>query len=234
MTIAICDDEQHFLVQLRELLNSCCDAADKLTIKEFGSGEELLADFSPHKFDAIILDIEMGGISGIEAAQQIRLIDGGVIIAFLTSHQEFAIHGYEVNAFRYILKGQPEQMFRRQLMSIIGEYHQTHISYPIQCRNELHNIAVSDILYFEVFKRTIVLHTEKQRYEYYGRLSDIEKDSRLIGFVKPHKSYYVNLSFIGSVKPAEIVMKNGSVIPLSRNMRQYVTDRFLAFLTERC
>ncbi len=234
MKIAICDDEPSFLIQLKELLNDCCGATDKLMIEEFSSGEELLADFSPNKYDAIILDIEMVGISGIDAAQQIRRSDSGVIIAFLTSHQEFAIHGYEVNAFRYILKGQPEQMFRRQLMSIIGEYHQTHISYPIQCKNELHNISVSSILYFEVFKRTIVLHTEKQQYEYYGRLSDIEKDSRLIGFIKPHKSYYVNLSFIESVKPTEIVMKNGSVIPLSRNLRQYVTDRFLAFLTERC
>ena len=234
MKIAICDDEPSFLIQLKELLNDCCGATDKLMIEEFSSGEELLEDFSPNKYDAIILDIEMGGISGIDAAQQIRRSDSGVIIAFLTSHQEFAIHGYEVNAFRYILKGQPEQMFRRQLMSIIGEYHQTHISYPIQCKNELHNISVSSILYFEVFKRTIVLHTEKQQYEYYGRLSDIEKDSRLIGFIKPHKSYYVNLSFIESVKPTEIVMKNGSVIPLSRNLRQYVTDRFLAFLTERC
>ncbi len=234
MRIAICDDEHSFLVQLKELLNDCCETSDKLTIEEFTNGEELLNDFSPNKYDAIILDIEMGGISGIDVAQQIRRSDSGVIIAFLTSHQEFAIHGYEVNAFRYILKGQPEQMFRRQLMSIIGEYHQNHISYPIQCKNELHNISVSSILYFEVFKRTIVLHTEKQQYEYYGRLSDIEKDSRLIGFVKPHKSYYVNLSFIESVKPTEIVMKNGSVIPLSRNLRQYVTYRFLAFLTERC
>ncbi len=234
MKIAICDDEPSFLIQLKELLNNCCGATDKLMIEEFSNGEELLADFYPNKYDAIILDIEMDGISGIDAAQQIRHSDSGVIIAFLTSHQEFAIHGYEVNAFRYILKGQPEQMFRRQLMSIIGEYHQTHISYPIQCKNELHNISVSSILYFEVFKRTIVLHTEKQQYEYYGRLSDIEKDSRLIGFIKPHKSYYVNLSFIESVKPTEIVMKNGSVIPLSRNLRQYVTDRFLAFLTERC
>ena len=234
MRIAICDDEQNFLVQLKQLLSDCCDATDKLTIEEFSSGEELLMNYSLNKYDAIILDIEMGGVNGIDVAQQIRHTDNSVIIAFLTSHQEFAIHGYEVNAFRYILKGQPEQMFRRQLMSIISEYHQTHIAFPVQCRNELHNISVSNILYFEVFKRTIVLHTEKQQYEYYGRLSDIEKDSRLIGFVKPHKSYYVNLSFIESIKPTEIVMKNGSAIPLSRNLRQYVTDRFLAFLTERC
>lgn len=234
MKIAICDDEEFFLVQLKGLLEACNNTKDKLVIEEFRSGEELLSGFSTDKYDAIILDIEMDGLNGIDAAQQIRSIDSSVIIAFLTSHQEFAIHGYEVNAFRYILKGQPEQMFRRQLVSIIEEYQQRHICFPIQCKNELHSIAVSDIVYFEVFKRTIVLHTEKQQYEYYGKLSDIEKDSRLIGFIKPHKSYYVNLGFIGSVKPTELSMKNGDIIPLSRNQRQYVTDRFLEFLTERC
>lgn len=33
MTIAICDDEQHFLGQLKGLLNSCCDGADRTTCK---------------------------------------------------------------------------------------------------------------------------------------------------------------------------------------------------------
>ena len=234
MRIAICDDEQDFLLQLCVLLTECCDVSEKLTIEEFHSGEELLKDFSPQKYDAIILDIEMGRLSGIDAAQRIRKTDSGVIIAFLTSHQEFAIHGYEVNAFRYILKGQPQQMFRRQLRSIFDEYHQTHISFPVQCKGGLYNISVCDILYFEVFKRTIVLHTTNQRCEYYGRLSDVEQDSRLVGFVKPHKSFYVNLNYIDSIGQTDIVMKNGTVIPLSRNLRQNVTNRFLAFLTERC
>ena len=49
----------------------------------------------------------MCGITGLEVAEEIRKIDKSVILAFLTSHQEFATLGYEVNAFRYILKATP-------------------------------------------------------------------------------------------------------------------------------
>ena len=133
-------------------------------------------------------------LTGLDVAEKIRETDKAVIIAFLTSHQEFAPNGYEVNAFRYLLKGQPEQMYIKQLRSIFNEYHQTHMAFSVQMSNTVFNVAVSDILYFEIFKRTIVLHTRINKYQFNGKLSEIEKDERLVNFVKPHKSYYVNLS----------------------------------------
>ncbi len=190
--------------------------------------------FKPQLYDVIILDIEMCGITGLEVAEEIRKIDKSLILAFFTSHQEFATLGYEVNAFRYILKNQPEHMFINQLKSIFDEYHQSYITFPVQASSEVVNVLVSDILYFEIFKRTVVLHTIKKKYQFNGKLSEIEKDERLVNFIKPHKSYYVNLDWVDTLKPAGIVMKNGDEIPLSRNQRHIVTDRFVSFLTARC
>ena len=94
----------------------------------------------------------MKELTGLDVAEKIRETDKAVIIAFLTSHQEFAPNGYEVNAFRYLLKGQPEQMYIKQLRSIFNEYHQTHMAFSVQMSNTVFNVAVSDILYFEIFK----------------------------------------------------------------------------------
>ena len=204
MKIAICDDEKIFLKKMNNLIVSNYANPDKLIICEFESGEQFLSQFKANQFDVIILDIEMKELTGLDVAEKIRETDKSVIIAFLTSHQEFAPNGYEVNAFRYLLKGQP------------------------------FNVAVSDILYFEIFKRTIVLHTRINKYQFNGKLSEIEKDERLVNFVKPHKSYYVNLSYIGNIEPTSIIMKNGDKVPLSRNFKQFVTDKFVSFLTARC
>lgn len=151
-------------------------------------------------YDVIILDIEMKKLNGLETAEKVRSADSSVIIVFLTSHQEFALQSYEVNAFRYMLKSQPEPMYRRQLISIFNEYHQTHLAFPVQTQNAMYNISISDIVFFEVYKRMIVLHTVAEKYEFYGKLSEIEKDERLINFVKPHKSCYVNLAFIDTIE----------------------------------
>ena len=78
------------------------------------------------------------------------------------------------------------------------------------------------------------LHTTSEKYEFYGKLSEIEKDERLINFVKPHKSYYVNLAFIDNLENDLLIMKTKDKIPLSRKLKQSVTDKFLTFLTEGC
>lgn len=234
MRVAICDDEHFSLKTIKELIRKYYFDHDKLFISEFNNGEEFLAEFSEYKYDIIILDIEMNGISGLETAKIIRSVDRNVIVVFLTSHQEFALQGYEVDAFRYILKGQPELLYKQQLMSIFDEYHQTHMSFSVREENTVYNISVSDIIYFEVFKRVIVLHTKARNYEYYGKLSEIESDERLISFVKPHKSYYINIAFIDNVEKDTVVMKNKDRLPLSRNFKQSVSAKFVEFLTGRC
>lgn len=234
LRIAIVDDELDFLMKLRDMINKYCPDSDKLNIYEFGSGEKLLYNFKRNMYDVIILDVEMEGLNGLETATKIRSYDNLVIIVFLTSHQEFALQGYEVKAFRYMLKSQPEPMYQRQLQSVFNEYHQTHLTFPIQLKNNIRNILINDIIYFEVFKRTIVIHTAIGEFEFYGKLKEIESDERLINFVKPHKSYYVNLSYIDNISKNALIMKSNDIIPLSRNLKQIVTERFLSFLTEGC
>lgn len=234
MRLAMCDDEKKFLDELKGLIAKSYPDIEKLCISEFDSGEQFLSQFKANQFDVIILDIEMKKLTGLQVAEKIRETDKFVIIAFLTSHQEFATSGYEVNAFRYLLKGQPEHMYIKQLRSIFNEYHQTHMTFPVQTSNNVFNISVSDILYFEIFKRTVVLHTTTDKYQFNGKLSEIEEDERLVNFIKPHKSYYVNLAYIDNIEPSEIIMKNGDKIPLSRNSKQSVTDKFISFLTVRC
>ena len=234
MRIAICDDEKKFLIRLRNLIVKSYPASGKLRISEFPTGEQFLLQFKADQFDAIILDVEMKKLTGLEVAEKIRETDQSVIIAFLTSHQEFALKGYEVNAFRYLLKDQPEHMYIKQLRSIYNEYHQTHMSFPVQLSNKIFNISVSDIIYFEIYKRVIVLHTKNNKYQFKGKLSEIEEDERLVSFIKPHKSYYINLAYIHNIEPVRIIMKNGDIIPLSRNFKQFVTDQFVLFLAARC
>ncbi|MCM1227603.1 MAG: response regulator [Clostridium sp.] len=104
MRIAIVDDEKNFLSNLKNIIIESYPEPDKLNISEFGCGEEFIKDFKKSMYDVIILDIEMKELNGLETAEKIRSADNSVIIVFLTSHQEFALQGYEVNAFRYMLK----------------------------------------------------------------------------------------------------------------------------------
>lgn len=106
MNIAIVDDEPVFLKQLhnrlREMKLPDCE------IHEFTSGRDLLSFYVKGMYEVIILDVEMPDLNGLQTAERIRQIDNSVIISFLTNYAEFAVQGYDVGAFRYILKNQPE------------------------------------------------------------------------------------------------------------------------------
>ena len=63
-----------------------------------------MAAWETAAFDLIILDIFMDGITGMNAAREVRKTDPDVKIAFSTTSNEFASESYEVNACYYLHK----------------------------------------------------------------------------------------------------------------------------------
>lgn len=234
MKIAVCDDEQVFVDKTISFLNSLVADADTCDIFPCSSGEELLNKHNSERFDIILLDIEMNGISGMDTAREIRRNDKKVIIAFLTNYQEFAVDGYEVNAYRYIVKNQPEYIYEKQFKSIFEEYSQNHKYFEIPSKGVVANIFLRDICFFEILNKEVTVHTMTGKHEYFGKLSDVEKQLKNdLLFTKSHKSYIINIAQVESINKSEIIMKNGKKALLSRNYRKKVVDSYISYMTER-
>ena len=105
MKIIICDDEPYICDDLKKRLTMYYNSMDVL-ILTVSSGEELLRliEREPEGISCLFLDIEMGGIDGLETARRIRKHHPGLPILLLTSHTELAMEGYEVQAFRFLAK----------------------------------------------------------------------------------------------------------------------------------
>lgn len=153
---------------------------------------------------------------------------------FLTSYQEFAMTGYEVAAYRYLVKNQPEHVYRKHFRSILEEYFQKHQCFEICDRAQKIYIPLADICYFEVMGRKITVHTREKSYEYVGKLADIEeklKNDTL--FVKVHKSFLVNVAQIDTIYNGDIRMKNNKQVLMGRKWKQKVTDKYVAYMAGR-
>lgn len=230
MKIAVCDDEMLFLEKLKEQISEILLNGD-YTISEFFSGEQLIEAFPQERFDIVILDIEMDGINGIETAKIIRNIDSSVAIAFLTSHETFAIQGYEVNAKRYILKQQPEYMYREQLTALFMEYNQNHKRFNYSKNGRTFSVKVSDIIYFEVFNRQIILHSLNGSFDYYGKISEVKDEYQNDGFIKVGKSYLINVAHIKFIDKDDIILKDGTKILMGRNIKNQIVEEYLNYLS---
>lgn len=227
MKIAVCDDDKPFAEKTAGMISALLDDRETCSITLCVSGEELIKKHETENFDIIFLDIMMGGMNGMEAAKKIRSSDTRTIIVFLTNYQEFAAQGYEVGAFRYLVKNQPTGFYEEQFRSALDEYYRNHKMFEIISKNVRSYIFLSEILFFEVLSKQITVHTVNGSYEYPGKLSDIE--AQLLNdrfFVKSHKSCLVNVRAIGSINKNDVIMKNGARVPLSRGCKKMLVERY--------
>ena len=98
---AVCEDDRG---ERERLVQMVSESAPDVTVEAFGSAEELLDAYYPGKFDVILLDIYMEGMTGIRALEKIRRIDTDVVAAIATTSQDFALESYRLRAARYLEK----------------------------------------------------------------------------------------------------------------------------------
>lgn len=115
--LLIADDEVIERAVLYKTLSR--NLKDLCEIYQAENGREALRIYEEKQIQIAILDIEMPGINGIEAARRIREQDKNCCIIFLTAYDEFAYarQAIMVRALDYLLKPYDEQ----ELMLVVEE-----------------------------------------------------------------------------------------------------------------
>jgi DNA-binding NtrC family response regulator len=99
--ILLVDDEKDFVETLAERLRT-----RGFHVTEAFNGEEALEKLKEYNFDVTILDVQMPGISGIEALEAIKKLKPLTEVLMLTGHGtiETAIDGMKLGAFDFLMK----------------------------------------------------------------------------------------------------------------------------------
>jgi len=222
MRVAICDDEKVFVDFIK---NKICDY--KAEIFAYTNGNDLINDND--NFDIAFLDIEMDEINGFQVAKKIHETNKKCILVFFTTHIEFAIRGYEFNAFRYILKQESQQIIDRQIMAVFKEYYRKNKSIQISYKGITSNVFLNDIIYIETFGRISTMHTIHTSYQWYEKLKSFEGNFGTYGFVRCHRSYLVNLDFVKSITIDKLILYNDKIIPIGRSYRKNTEKIYVNF-----
>lgn len=216
INIGICDDELHYRLKIKNMLENISSSCHlHYNIYEFSSGEDLLNNY-PKDLDILIIDIQMKIINGMDTARRIREFDENLEIIFMTSFSEFMQEGYEVKAYRYILKPISERQISKNIIPCIKEIIKKRNNYlTINVKNYVDRIKIDSIIYIETDRPNILIYTHDNMYTTKMSISKMEKILTEYGFFRCHNSYIVNLKLTESMNGNTVVVK-GKQIPISK------------------
>ena len=230
MRIAICDDEPQCRHQAVHAINECTRSLDILT-DVFESGNAFLQAFRKHPYDLVFLDIEMPEMDGITLARKLRALSQDVPIVFLTSHIEYALEGYEVNALRYLTKPiQSEKL--RELLGYVMERMQEQRMLWLKTDMGEERVPIKEILYLEAQNQNILICTANKTYTVRYNLGDYEKELSQDGFFRIHRGYLVSLRHIKSLGKHEVTLSENTVLPVSRTKEKNLKEVLFQYIRE--
>ena len=230
--IAIVDDEKEFLeMTVKFLVQISQEMKIEFKIDEYDDGRPLYEKYQKNgknRYDILLLDIEMPGMNGMDAAKAVRELDESVAIIFLTRMENFAINGYEVGASDFIVKPISYPVFSLKIKRIVGRIKKEIESYVLINLNETtKKIALNDILYAEVIAHRLHIYLKSQEIIANKTLTSFENEINDKAFVRCNSGILVNLKYVSELN-SKCVIVAGMQLPVSRS--KYKT--FMKELTE--
>ena len=217
MRIAVCDDEEKFRTQAKEMIDKLAGSLDVI-VDAYEDGRKLLEAFDKKPYDVLFLDIEMPAMDGITLAKKLRERSDSIYIVFLTGHVEYALEGYEVNALRYLTKPVQEDKLR-EVIRFVMDKSVSKRQLMIKADGEETLINVSDIIYLEAQNQYVMIYTHEDEYLVRYNIGDFEEQLKNDGFFRIHRGYLISLAKVKKLLKGEVLMENGDdeiSLPVSR------------------
>ena len=241
MRVLIVDDEAPARDKLRRWL---AEQADIAVAGECADGLEAAASIAELRPDAVFLDIQMPGMSGLEVAAQLEAAHAPLLV-FVTAYDEHAIKAFDLNAVDYLLKPYDKERLLKTLQrlrarrgdaavagasaqesAIRTAREQTGASgrLLVPQGEQLQLIDASSVHWLEADDNYVHVHTAQARYMLRRTLSDLllQLGER---FVRIHKSVAVNIAEVKTLSPLfkgdhEVQLRGGTVLRMSRRYKE--------------
>ena len=214
--IAICDDSSAD----RQYLSTLADrwAADRghvIRTAFFSSAEEFLFHYAEEKdYDILLLDIEMGAMDGVTMARTLRRDNETVQIIFVTGYSDYIAEGYDVAALHYLMKPVREDKLFSVLDRAAEKLSRNETVLNFEVGGEMVRVPIYQIRYADVSGNYVTIHAAG---EVTVKMTLGELEGQLDRrFYRAGRSVIVNLTMISRVTKTEILLSDGTVVPLPR------------------
>jgi two-component system response regulator AlgR len=187
LRVLIVDDEAPARRRLRDVLADCAEQLAVDIVGEAGSGVEAMEQVQRQPVDAVLLDIRMPDMDGLECAAHLNRLTAPPAIIFSTAYDAYACQAFDLNAVDYLLKPVRADRLVRALsrahrlsataLDHLREAHpkaRSHLSLNEKGRIVL--IPVTDILYLKAELKYVTVRTPAREFLIEESLTRLESE----------------------------------------------------------
>jgi len=216
-----------------ELVYALSKVAEDIDVAEAGNAVDALRELAKTPYDVVFLDINLPGLSGLEAAKVIEALPNAPHVVFVTAHGTYALDAFELAAIDYLVK----PVSRARLVRTIERFRAlresaaaanvangapTRVALEDGERTRL--VKINDIRYVQANGHVVTARLFDGDLRWKGPLSEASSRLEPAGFVRVHRAYLVNPERVVEVEPffggsylLRVDDKARSEVPVSRN-----------------
>ena len=233
MQIWLAEDEAPQRTQLCALLRQICAARSvEVELRAFDSGLALVEAYRPG-VDLLLLDIDMPGLSGMDAAHRIRERDERVLIVFCTNLVARALDGYAVAALDFLVKPITLSRLDDLMAKVLRRLDPSApAALTLHTQDATTIVPLRDILYAETYGRKVRLHTVSETLELRMTLAALEGQLPQNAFFRIHNACIVSLAHVDRIGGCDATV-GGDVLPVSRHKKRDFLKALTSFMGEQ-
>jgi DNA-binding LytR/AlgR family response regulator len=199
----VVDDEPPARGELRYLLAAHPEVE---VVGEAATAREALALAESVRYDAVFLDIEMPGMTGLEAARLVLDRSERPAVVFVTAHERYAVDAFAVEAFDYLVKPlEPERLAR--VIERLAQARKRDTP-PVEKIAVVSSAGAKTLLDYDAVHWVEAegdysrVHTYDRAYLSTSSLRELEELLPSSLFARIHRSHLVNLGKVAAVRRA--------------------------------
>lgn len=231
IVVGICDDEAS---QRENIQKMCEDYFVEQDIRYkcicFESGESVLA-YQGEIIQLLFLDILMSGMDGIQVLRSVESMDHVRQIVFVSSHEDAVWDAFGRKKLGFERKPVARERVEKWIKTAMLE---TQDNLVIECSTISGNqwVELDKIYYIKAQKNYVNFCTSDNSFLVTGNLKSWEEKLKVGCMIRVHKTFLVNPICISSIGK-EVLLKNGSKIPVGRQFRTQLKDEYDAYMRKK-
>ena len=230
LKVLVIDDERPALDELTFLLGRDPRIGE---VRGSDSATEALRVLQAEEVDAVFLDIQMPGLTGLDLAQVLSRFKSPPPVVFVTAHEEHAVAAFELRAVDYVLKPVREERLAEAVRRVVeagGPAPSGDVQIPVERGGVTRFISRSEITHVEAQGDYARLHTSDASHLVRVSLATLAERWADAGFVRIHRSYLVQIRLIAELRltgSGYVVSVDGIELPVSRRHTRELKDRLI-------